>query len=48
MEIEEIKKLAEKVKNSTSTPEEELALLKTLNENVEEFRKFIKTIMEEK
>jgi len=47
MEIEEVKKLAGKVKDGTSTQEEELALLKFLNQGVEELRSFIKDVMVE-
>jgi len=47
MEPEKVKELAEKVKNNTATQEEELALLKFLNQGVDEFRAFIKDVMVE-
>ncbi len=47
MDPEKVKELAEKVKNGTSTQEEELALLKFLNQGVDELRVFIKNVMVE-
>ncbi|MEK7227839.1 MAG: hypothetical protein AAB681_00600 [Patescibacteria group bacterium] len=47
MKPEEVKALAEKVKNSTATVQEELALLQFLNKGVEEMRAFIKDITTE-
>lgn len=48
MSEEEINALAEKIKNETSTPEEELVLLKFLNQGVAEMKAFVKAINEEK
>ena len=48
MEQEKIKELSEKIKNGTSTKEEELELLKLLNNGIESFRAFIKDIMVDK
>ena len=48
MEPEKVKELAEKVKNNTATQEEELALLKFLNQGVDELRIFIKEITKDK
>jgi len=49
MDPEKVKELAEKVKNETATQEEELELLKFLNQGVDELRAFIKNItVEEK
>ena len=48
MDPEKLKALAIKVKEGTSTSEEELALLKFLNQGVGELRTFIKDVMEEK
>ncbi len=45
MDEQQIKELAEKIKNGTSTPQEELELLKFLNQGVEEMRSFIKNVM---
>lgn len=39
---EEIKTLSEKLQNGESTPEEELQLLKTLNQGVEAMRDLVK------
>jgi len=47
MDTEKTKELADKVKNGTATQEEELALLKYLNQGVEELRTFIKNVMVE-
>jgi len=47
MEPEKVKELAEKVKNNTATQEEELSLLKFLNQGVNELRAFVKNIMVE-
>lgn len=48
MTSEEVKILAEKVKNKAATPEEELTLLKFLNQGIEQTRAFIKDVMEDK
>lgn len=45
MTEEEIQFIGDKVKAGTATPEEELALLKFLNQGVEEIQAFIKEIM---
>ncbi|MBP6912967.1 MAG: hypothetical protein KBB86_03480 [Candidatus Pacebacteria bacterium] len=45
MTIDEVKELAQKVKDGNSTQEEELALLKYLNEGVEQMREFVKEVM---
>ena len=45
MTNEEIAVLANKVKDGTSTPQEELALLQYLNQGVEEMRTFVKQVM---
>ncbi len=47
MDPEKIKELAEKIKNGNATQAEELALLKQINQGVEEFRAFIKEVMVE-
>ena len=47
MEPEKVKELAEKVKNNTATQEEELALLKFLNQGIDELRAFVKEVMVE-
>jgi hypothetical protein len=47
MDQKEIEALAQKIKDETSTPEEELKLLKFLNKGVEEMRSFIKQVMSE-
>lgn len=47
MDEKEIEILAQKVKDGKSTPEEELALLKFINQGVEEMRSFIKQVMPE-
>jgi hypothetical protein len=47
MDEKEIEILAQKIKDGKSTPEEELSLLKFLNQGVEEMRSFIKQIMPE-
>ncbi|MDP1812811.1 MAG: hypothetical protein Q8K92_00015 [Leadbetterella sp.] len=44
MTEEEINVLAEKIKDETSTPEEELKLLKFLNQGIDEMRTFVKEI----
>lgn len=44
MTEEEINVLSQKIKDGTSTPEEELTLLKFLNQGVDEMRAFIKGI----
>lgn len=45
MTPDKIKNLAQKVKDGESTQEEELALLKYLNEGVEQMREFVKEVM---
>ena len=47
MDIEKVKELADKVKNGTATAEEELDLLKYMNQGIEEFRAFIKNVVVE-
>ena len=47
MTPEQIAVLAQKVKEGTTTQEEELELLKFLNKGVEEMRVFIKEVMKE-
>lgn len=47
MDSEEIKKLVQKLNEGTSTQEEEIALLKELNNGVETLRSFVKMVAEE-
>lgn len=47
MTNEELKELATKVKNGTSSAEEDLLLLKFLNQGVGELKTFIKDITKE-
>ncbi len=47
MDEKDIEILAQKIKDGKSTPEEELVLLKFLNQGVEEMRSFIKQVMPE-
>ena len=47
MTPEQVKEITEKIKNDTSTPEEEIALLEFLNEGVDKLRAFVKDLMVE-
>lgn len=47
MTEQEIQSLGEKIKNETSTPEEELQLLQFLNQGVSELRTFVQQVMTE-
>ena len=47
MTPEQVKEITENIKNDTSTPEEEIALLEFLNEGVDKLRAFVKDLMVE-